>query len=149
MVSIYESLIKADCMHRDIKLKNYLFTRDGRLLLVDFQYAVGFSDYRERDIIMQRPTIVRYQVHEPAHFKWDDAYSTLEVIKRFGSTEGSRAAYNEAYAYFSNNTGKRVLCFPGRHKLILKRRLCQFLALFLPSKSWRNHVRHLYLRKWL
>ena len=156
LVRIGQSLRQGNCMHRDIKLKNFLYTRDKRLLLVDFQFAVDYEGYAEREAILRDPGSVRHQVFGPGKMLWDDDYSLLKVLEKLGGPDKDdgadpeaaeyREAYAEAHAYFHGNLGQRVLRFPRRNWLLFKRRFFKIISLPLPKRSWRIYVQHLWLK---
>jgi serine/threonine protein kinase len=76
VLSILDSLYRANVVHRDIQPSNFLIAPDGHLKLIDFQFAVDMNNQRIDPWLMKHPTYhfgVFAAVVKRDKAWWDDA----------------------------------------------------------------------------
>jgi hypothetical protein len=150
MVRIAKAMIGADCVHREINPAHLIFTRDGRVVLVDLQWTCSASNYQERPEILANPQYIRFlgEGYSMGRFIWDDMFSMFKILKLIGCKDSYRQSYEQAEAFFKTNLGKRIICYPYRRRLLFKKKLLHILAGVLPCKTWRDWLRSLYIYRW-
>lgn len=81
---IFIAMKQSDVVHRDIRPENFIVS-DGRLLLIDFQFAVSKSNYQEFEFLsVWRLRGLGDSKYHYKRWKWDDAYSLLQCLHFIG-----------------------------------------------------------------
>lgn len=173
LVKMAETLLAAGCAHRDINPVNVVLAEDGRVLLVDLQFAVAAAPYVEQPDILANPRFIHFLgtgffagpperarkaersggpgsqgcfKFGPDRFQWDDMYSLLQMLDYIGCSESYRETWEEARAFFSANLGRLAVSFPERERLLRRRKIFKLLSTPIPIKKWRDRVRMRYLQ---
>lgn len=155
LAAIGKTLLEANCAHRDINPANLVLTPEGRLILVDMEFAVTAAPYVEREDFLQNPRTIFFLGtgafkggfrFSPGRFKWDDMFSLLQMLKYIGRKESYSVAYDEAERFFTAHLGERLIEFPGRARLMRMRKFYQLASLFVPGKKQRDKIRMGYLK---
>lgn len=124
-------------VHRDIRPQNLLIDSEGKLKLIDFQFAVmaGGEEliYREpelaHDYLPMRILAVLGEGYALARGKWNDDYSFLKCLEQFPPTEEVRRVRSELMrsAYSPRQCGlgspETMARLEKRMKKLRKRRL--------------------------
>ncbi|NLC23420.1 MAG: protein kinase [Oxalobacter sp.] len=148
---VAQALIDANCVHRDIKPSNIMILPDRSIRLFDFEFATDAQGYREREEIRRVPHLVSNIGTDMecgmdlgiGRYQWDDMVIFRRILKLIGSSPQYAAAYEKADHFFRSHEGLRRIRFPGRRRLLVKRKLINLLAVILPVRAWRNKVRQL------
>lgn len=83
MIEIYDTLQKAGIMHRDIRPGNLLMV-DGKLKLIDFQYAIDINKPKELDCVKDNLNIPIHLGNCNFRYKpyaWRDSSSIIKCMK--------------------------------------------------------------------
>lgn len=124
-------------VHRDIRPENLLIDSEGKLKLIDFQFAVmaGGEEliYREpelaHDYLPMRILAALGEGYALARGKWNDDYSFLKCLEQFPPTEEARRVRSELtrWAYSPRQCGlgspETMARLEKRMKKLRKRRL--------------------------
>lgn len=80
LYEISKLLYDADIVHRDIIPRNFMVS-SGRLKIIDFHYAVEYSNYQELDYVKNNINSVRLlgESFAAGEYKWDDAFSFVKI----------------------------------------------------------------------
>jgi hypothetical protein len=148
---VAQALIDANCVHRDIKPSNIILQPDGGIRLFDFEFATDALGYQEREEIRKVPHIVSNVGTDTecgmdlgiGRYQWDDMVIFRRILRLIGNSPRYAAAYDQADHFFRSHEGLRLIRFPGRRRLLAKRKLINLLAVVLPVRAWRNKVRML------
>lgn len=148
---IAQALIDANCVHRDIKPSNIMILPDGGIRLFDFEFATDARGYREREEIRRVPHLVSNIGTDTecdmdlgiGRYQWDDMVIFRRILKLIGHSPRYATAYEKADHFLRSHEGLLRIRFPGRTRLLVKRRLINLLAVILPVRAWRNKVRQL------
>ena len=132
---IIVTLFEAKCVHRDIRPENFILDYNGKLKLIDNQFAVNALKYKENRFFRKNYALIQGLGAQYAlgKFRWDDVYSFIKIAEYIGNT--SKDQLNK----MRENIGKYRLCFPILS--LIKIRFLRCLALFTPVKSWRKKLR--------
>lgn len=141
LVKIAAALQKAGCVHRGVKLKNFVYTQDKRLVLIDFQYAIDFLAW-DRICVNESPLTSEGL---RTGFYWDDMENMLKLLQQIGRRKGCREAYDAAESYFKENMGKMTVSYPGRRVMLFKRALLKIIAFPVPVRHLRKKICRYYL----
>lgn len=136
------ALRAAGCMHRDIWFDNFM-VEEGRLVLIDFQYAVGLDPYVERPACLKYPYRIRalgMDTRVPA-LMWDDMAEFARMVETLGPEGAKPDDYRRALEFFTQNTGRAVLVFPRRRLVLAQMFLRKIFCSLLPVKAWRWRCR--------
>lgn len=138
MKDIAATLLKAGCVHRDIRPANFIWTADERLYLIDNQFTVDAAQYRECKAVRRKPHIInglggKYALGK---FKWDDMYSFGKILAELGLD-----APSDATAYFADNLGKLRIILHRRRLILFQKHCWKLAACLLPLKLWRQWAR--------
>lgn len=81
LTDIANSLINTNILHRDIRPENLLVTKNNTLKLIDMQFSVNYSNYRECRTVRKHPKIIEKLGAEYAlgKYQWDDIYSISKI----------------------------------------------------------------------
>lgn len=148
---VAQALIDANCVHRDIKPSNIMILPDGSIRLFDFEFATDVQGYQEREEIRRVPHLVSNIGTDTecgmdlgiGRYQWDDMVIFRRILRLIGSAPRYAEAYEKADHFFRSHEGLRRIRFPGRRRLLVKRKLINLLAVILPVRAWRNKVRQL------
>lgn len=137
-----KALESAGIVHRDIRPANILVTKDLGLKLIDFEFAVKASKYREPKKIRKTPSLIQGLggTYALGKYKWDDMYSFAKMMRELGATEQS----HEALKYVTSRIGSMTISFRRRALVLALRRACKILSTFVPVKKWRKALRSKY-----
>ena len=86
IIDIFESLQKAQIMHRDIRPDNMLVV-DGNIKLIDFQYAIDLRKPKELKCVKNNNVVARHLGNENFRYKsygWKDSASIVKLLHYYG-----------------------------------------------------------------
>ena len=115
---IFKCLQKSGIVHRDITLKNFIWS-DGHLKLIDFQLAVNKDNYKELDFLLQNRHLLAglgTEEFRPELYKWDDAYSLVKILGYIGRNDVYADKYDKIYTLISNQINKNFVKFYPKKK---------------------------------
>ena len=140
---ILNQLKIANCSHRDVRPANILISPEGKMLLIDFQFAVPIKGYKEKKYIRKKTNIV-YDLGSKfakAKMKWNDAHSFLEIIKVVNLDSVTREEVDEYINDISLLQSDLSVSYKNRYIFIIHRKIKRFLINLIPVKSVRRHYR--------
>ena len=141
---IFLAFQASDMVHRDIRPQNLLVCQ-GRLMVVDFQLAVSYSQYEEPDCFRRARWLLADVGENFAYgcLHWDDTWSLLQVANYIGREEEYAARFDEMTAAMTAAVGRRSIRYGYRHKHWWKRLfwMSKLLSLVHPVPSSRRTFR--------
>lgn len=142
LLTIASALRQAKCMHRDICIGNFMVSGE-QLILIDFEYAVGWSPYREHPTCLKYPYRIRELGKETglAAFTWDDMAEMQLLAETIGSDEAAKENRDKLLHFLKENKGRPVLVFPQRRLTIATMFARKIFCSLLPVKAWRWQCR--------
>lgn len=83
LVTIANVLWQERIVHRDLIPRNFMVTKTGNLILIDFYWAVDLDTYHEYDYIEKNIEYIRFlgEDFSPREYKWDDSYSFIKIAE--------------------------------------------------------------------
>jgi predicted Ser/Thr protein kinase len=141
--NILNCLKDSNCSHRDIRPRNILISSEGRVLLIDFEFAVSLQKYKEKKYIRRKPNIV-YDLGAKfalAKMKWNDAHSFLEVIKEINLDSAVKKEITKHIDDISLLQSGLTVSYKNRYALILLRKVKRALIGCIPVRSLRKRLR--------
>lgn len=83
---IGKTLLEQKIAHRDIRPDNLILTAEGRLLLIDAQWAVSFDPYEELPKVAAHPAWFSDlgEEYKRAQYCWDDMWSLWQISLLLG-----------------------------------------------------------------
>ena len=131
------ALKNANVVHRDLFADNLLLDTDGHLRVIDFQFAIDRTDYRECDW-MRKNWKYRYVIfgvnHDLGLGVWNDMAALVRVLSALPQTDTVRAAIVTLKSQVDESSFKSIPSSCVRIKLWLYS-LSLFLQLFLHSRK--------------
>lgn len=101
--AIFCTLRKGDVVHRDLHL-NQMIYNDGNVKLIDFQYAVSKSDYRE--VAYANFYILAERNFKYKRYVWDDTNDIILLFETLDCPESFAARYEEMLNDMHSHVGK-------------------------------------------
>ena len=143
--NIAQTLLNADCVHRDIRPANFIFTKQKELKLMDTQFAVSASHYKELSVLKKNRAMLRGLGDKFGYqdYMWDDMYSISKVMEVVGRDSSYADEYDDTMNFVRSNIGRLRLIYKAKKKSSFAKRTVKFLSLFVPVKAWRKKLRKL------
>lgn len=139
LANILNVLQKSNCLHRDIRPANFIFSNDGFLKLLDNQFCVDTKKYKECRVVRRKPSLIFElgAAYALGKFKWDDAFSIVKIMEEIGVSAQTR----DVYVSSQKCVGKFKIVFPHRLYVLTRRKFVRILAKFIPVKSFRKKLK--------
>lgn len=138
---IAKTLLSCKFVHRDVRPANFILTKDFKLKLIDNQFTVNATKYKETRMIRKNFRIVEGLGCEyaPGKLKWDDLYSIAKMIENIGVSDKTKNVLDTIRA----NIGKVSICFPKRKYIMARKKAVKLVSGIIPVKSWRKKIRNM------
>lgn len=143
---IAQNLLAADCVHRDIRPANFILTPEGQLVLIDLQFAVSASKYRELPVLKKNRGMLKCLGCEFARndYSWDDMYSLAKMLDFIGRDEAYGRDFDDALSFVRENIGKKAVAYNIKKDRSKTKAVIRILSLLIPVKSWRKKFRKMW-----
>lgn len=140
---ILKQLKAANCSHRDVRPANILISSEGKILLIDFQFAVPIKGYKEKKYVRKNPQFAYGLGAEfaMARLKWNDAHSFLEIIKEMKLDKSEKREVAEYINNISLLQSGLSVSYKKRRILLISRKVKRALISIIPIKSLRRRLR--------
>lgn len=128
-------------MHRDVRPNNFILTSDSKLKLVDNQFAVDSTNYRECKAVRKNPKMIEGLDLEyaPKKYKWDDLYSITKIIEEIGTSLITQKILDDV----KSNIGTVKVILSKRSYVIVRKKCIRLISHIIPVKSWQRKFREL------
>ena len=136
----------ADCVHRDIRPDNFILTQEGRLFLIDLQFAVSASKYKELPILKknQHMLLGLGDKFSPGKCLWDDMYSLVKILDFIGREEVYGDDFDDTLLFVKENVGKWSVSYDVKKERSKVKVLIKVLSLLISIKKWRKKFRKMW-----
>lgn len=143
--TIYQALVRADVVHRDIVLKNLLYC-NGKVVLIDCQLATKSKSTKPISFYDNIMKICLCRWRYPLSTRvlvWDDTLAIMSILKKIGAAP----AYQERFEMIMNEVrqavGKHhyVYPYPGMDELDSAIKTCRLKGKFHHQAKMRHRYR--------
>jgi serine/threonine protein kinase len=141
--NIASTLLSERVTHRDIRPANLIVTDEGRVYLIDMQFALRAGASREDMFCGQNPTMLAKLGGKFAlgKYKWNDMHSLARVLEAVGPSGLPDGAYDDVHHFISSRIPGMTTSVPRWQRASVVEALRKIRVGMFQISFWRRNLK--------